>query len=76
MDNPPLSVPEDLDQAQLARFIRYLAAQGGLLRNKEGRAVPRTQVADLLDLVIPFERAWQGHPDYYVTFPPAAMSVW
>ena len=76
MDNPPLSVPEGLDLAQLARFVWYLAGHGGLLENTGGRSVPRTQVADLLDLVIRFELAWRNHPDHYATFPPAAMSVW
>ncbi len=69
-------LPEGMDAMTVARFVAYLAAHGGLIENIDGHPVPRTGVADLLDLVIRFEQTWRRHPDYYAMFPPAAMSVW
>ena len=71
-----LLIPEDMDQDALARFVHYVVTHGGYVENAAGQPVPRTQVSEMLDLVLRFEIAWREHPDHYPTFPPAAMSVW
>ena len=76
MDTELLRLPDGLDPVTVTRFVIYLVRHGGLIENVDGQPVLRASVAELMDLVGRFELAWRSHPDFYPTFPPAAMSVW